>query len=86
MMAVESSRIDLVAECLNNNFNPFLKDALEKTAFDYAKQYRNVLGVDMRKLIEAAQNQWIEQTDESDRTGAQKEFDAQPYEDFKNNV
>ena len=60
MMAVENGNIELVAECLNSNFNPFLKDALERTVMDYASMYRNVLGQDMRKLIQAAMDQWIE--------------------------
>ena len=36
MMAVESGNIELVAECLNNNLNPFMKDGLDRTALDYA--------------------------------------------------
>ena len=59
MMAIESGEIDFVAECLNNNMNPFIKDALERTAVDYAKHYRDVMGHDMRTLIENAQNQWM---------------------------
>ena len=74
MMAVEKGNIELVAECLNSNFNPFLKDALDRTAMDYAACFRNVLGQDMRKLIQAAMDQWIAQTDEEDRTGPQVQF------------
>ncbi len=44
MMAVESGHIQLVAECINNQFNPLLKDALDRTAKDYAKHYRDILG------------------------------------------
>ena len=51
MMAIESGNINLVAACLNSNLNPFLKDALERTALDYAAHYRDVMGADMRKLI-----------------------------------
>ena len=36
MTAVESGDIQLVAKCLNERLNPFLKDALDRTAFDYA--------------------------------------------------
>ena len=39
MSAIESGNIQLVVLCLNEKLNPFLKDALEKTAFDYAQQY-----------------------------------------------
>ena len=69
MMAIESGEIDFVAECLNNNMNPFVKDALERTASDYAKHYRDVMGHDMRTLIENAQKQWMTQTEEAERTG-----------------
>ena len=47
MMAIESGSIQLVALALNNNLNPFLKDALGRTALDYSKQYRDVMGQDM---------------------------------------
>ena len=70
MMAIEGGNIQLVAECLNNNLNPFLKDALGRTAFDHTQQYRDVLGEDMRQLISAAMEQWMSQTTEEDRTGA----------------
>ena len=36
MMAVESRNIELVAACLRANFNPFLHDALQNKAMDYA--------------------------------------------------
>ena len=51
MTAVESGDIQLVAKCLNERLNPFLKDALDRTAFDYAQHFRDVLGHDMRQLI-----------------------------------
>ena len=51
MCAVESGAIQVVAESLNNNLNPFLKDALDRTALDYAMYYRDALGDDMRGLI-----------------------------------
>ena len=37
MMAVNSEKIQLVAECLNCNLNPFLKDGTGRTALDYAQ-------------------------------------------------
>ena len=58
MTAVESGDIQLVAKCLNERLNPFLKDALDRTAFDYAQHFRDVLGHDMRQLIETAMDQW----------------------------
>ena len=51
MLAVESGNIELVAECLNNNLNPFLKDGLGRDASEYAVQFKDVLGVDMGLLI-----------------------------------
>ena len=59
MMAIESGDIELVAACLNNNLNPFLRDAIDRTAIDYAVHYRDVLGHDMRKLIQIAMDQWM---------------------------
>ena len=59
-----------MAECLNSNFNPFLRDALDRSAIDYAMHFRDVLGHDMRELISKAMEQWMRQTDEEDRTGA----------------
>ena len=58
MMAVHSGNIKLVAACLNANMNPFLKDGLERTAVDYAAQFTDVLGVDVRLLITQAMDQW----------------------------
>ena len=69
MNAVESGIINMVAEALNSNLNPFLKDALDRTALSHAMQYRGVLGNDMRSLIQGAMQQWITQTSEEDRTG-----------------
>ena len=60
MMAIESGSIQLVALALNNNLNPFLKDALGRTALDYSKHYRDVMGQDMHQLINAAMQQWID--------------------------
>ena len=58
MMAIESGEIQLVAAALNSNLNPFLKDALNRSPLDYAAQFRNVMGHDMRLLIQAAIDQW----------------------------
>ena len=82
MCAVDSGHIQLVGEGLNNNLNPFLKDALGRTAIDLAGGYRGVLGADMRQLLHKAMEQWIEQTDEDDRTGAQEDF-PDHFEEFK---
>ena len=38
--------------------NPFLKDGLDRTAVDYASQFTDVLGVDVRLLITQAMDQW----------------------------
>ena len=54
MCAVESGHIQLVAEGLNNNLNPFLKDGLDRTALDLAKRYKDALGIDMINLLQNA--------------------------------
>lgn len=82
MMAVESGKIQLVAECLNNNLNPFLRDALDRSPLDYSQKYTGNLGNDMRQLISVALNQWIEQTEEEDRTGAQQAY-SNHFNEFK---
>ena len=51
MMAVYSGNVQLIAKCLNSNCNPFLHDALERTALEYAASFKDVLGVDVRELI-----------------------------------
>ena len=48
MMAVESGKIQLVAEGLNNNLNPFLRDGLDRAPLDYAQKYKGNLGADLR--------------------------------------
>ena len=63
MMAVESANFDLVTECLNNNMNPFLRDALNRQALDYAGFQRGVTenpneDRNMRELLEEAMAQW----------------------------
>ena len=59
MLAVESGKIQLVAEGLNNNLNPFLRDGLDRAALDYAQKYKGNLGNDLRQLITTALDQWI---------------------------
>ena len=58
MMAVHSGNVKLVASCLNNNLNPFLKDGLERTAIDYAQSMTDEAGNSVRKLIKDAMGQW----------------------------
>ena len=53
-MAVQSGDIQVVAKCLNNNFNPFLRDALGRTALDYASHFKDMLGEDMKDIINQA--------------------------------
>ena len=61
MAAVESGNIELVAKCLNERLNPFLKDALGRTSLEYAQHFRDVMGHDMRQLIVTAMEQWERQ-------------------------
>ena len=82
MSCVDSGHMTLVAEGLNNNLNPFLQDALGRTAIDIAQQYSGEHGDDMRGLLSAAMEQWMSQTEEEDRTGAQAEY-SQEYDEFK---
>ena len=58
MMAVESRNIELVAACLRANFNPFLHDALNHTAMDYANFGREQLDNDISIIIDQAMQQW----------------------------
>ena len=71
MCAVQSGNIQLVAACLNNHMNPFLKDGLETTALQYASRFVDVLGIDMRSLISEAMDQWQAQTTEAERMESQ---------------
>ena len=48
MLAVESGKIQLVAEGLNNCLNPFLRDGLDRAALDYSQKYKGNLGNDLR--------------------------------------
>merc|ERR1712083_369612 len=78
MMAVSSGKTDLIASCLNNNCNPFYHDALNRKANDYAAPFTDVLGVDVRQLIDQAMAQWISQIpDEAERMQGQMEFGNQ---------
>ena len=36
MMAVHSGNMKVIYACINAGANPFLKDGLERTAYDYA--------------------------------------------------
>ena len=55
MNAIDSGNIELVVLCLNEKLNPFLKDALERSALDYAANFTNVHGKhNMRQIIEQA--------------------------------
>ena len=54
MNAVHSGNVKLVAECLNNQLNPFLKDGLDRTALEYAASYTAAQTNDIRKLIQDA--------------------------------
>ena len=74
MMAIESGNIELVAEALNANLNPFLTDALGRKAIDYASQFRNVKGHDMRQLITTAMTQWESQTTREEQMQGQLEY------------
>ena len=76
MMAIESGNIQLVAQALNSNLNPFLKDALGKRAIDYAQSFRDVMGHDMRELIQKAMDQWMAQTTKDEQLNGQITFDA----------
>ena len=42
MCAIESGNIELVILCLKEQLNPFLKDALDRDALDYAKNFQQV--------------------------------------------
>ena len=86
MTAVESGNIELVALCLNERLNPFFKDALDRTALDYAYSFKNVQGHDIRLSIEIAMKQWEgqmskEQLDEV--KSEQLEYDTAYYGEFK---
>ena len=47
MCAVESGNISLVVNCLNAQMQPFVKDALNRDAMDYAAHFQNVQGHNM---------------------------------------
>ena len=49
-----------------------MKDAIGRTALDYAYHFRDEMGQELQNLIQAAMDQWMSQTDENDRTGAQQ--------------
>ena len=74
MMAVESRNIAMVAECLRNNFNPFLHDALHHTAMDYANFGREKLDNDIAVIIDQAMTQWKSQVDPSELMADQPNY------------
>ena len=51
MCAIESGDLTLVVHCLNAQMQPFLKDALNRDAMDYARHFNNVNGHNMQDLI-----------------------------------
>ena len=74
MMAVESRNIELVAACLRANFNPFLHDALNNTAMDYANFGREQLDNDIAVIIDQAMTQWKTQLSATELVEGQPEF------------
>ena len=75
MMAANNGNIYLMQECLNANMNPFLKDGLNQTAYDYVQVFKDsTLGEDLKKLILEARAQWEAQTTEEQRMMAQCEI------------
>ena len=75
MMAVHSGNMKVIYACVNASANPFLKDGLQRTAFDYASQFpKDNLGIDVQLLITQAMDQWKEQTSEAERMATQVEF------------
>ena len=71
MNAIESGNIELVVLCLNGKLNPFLKDALGRTAQDYAANFKEVQGqrnmtYDMRQLVDRAKQAWQQQHSEEE--------------------
>ena len=54
MMAVESRNINLIAECLRSNFNPFLQNGLNQTALDYARFGHEKIDNDIVVILEKA--------------------------------
>ena len=86
MTAVESGNIELVALCLNERLNPFFKDALDRTALNYAQNFKNVLNHDMRLSIEIAMKQWESQMSKEqleEVKSEQLEYDTAYYGEFK---
>ena len=52
MFAALSGKIELVGECLNRGFNPFLESGLKQTARDFAAHYPNLYGHNLQMLID----------------------------------
>ena len=82
MMAVNSGNVQLIAECLNGNCNPFLHDGLNRTALDYASGFKDILGTDVRELIQSAMTQWEGQTTEAERMQSQANLNPNVFQDY----
>ena len=62
MCAARSGNIYLVGECLNQNFNPFVRNCLGETAADQAQLYKGeVYGENLTAVIGAGIKQWQQQ-------------------------
>ena len=58
MSAAYSLDIYVVAECLQHNFNPYLKNNLEMTARDLSILFATEYGENLKKVVDAALEQW----------------------------
>ena len=48
MMSVHSGEMQIIFACVSAGANPFLKDGLDRTAYDYANYFpKKNLGVDI---------------------------------------
>ena len=72
MCAIESGNLNVVVHCLNSQMQPFLKDALDRDALDYARHFSNVQGHDMTELINRARESW------------QQSYSQEEFEDLMN--
>ena len=82
MMSVHSGEMQIIFACVSAGANPFLKDGLDRTAYDYANYFpKKNLGVDIQQLIGQAMDQWKEQTSEAERMANQCEL-SQHFKDY----
>ena len=58
MSAAYSLDIYVVAECLQQNFNPFLKNNLDMTVRDLSILFATEYGENLKRVIDAAVQQW----------------------------